>query len=189
MLIFTEQELKQYVQLNLEAITIVEEGFTKLAKNEVEMPPIMRVDVHDQNGEVDVKTAYVKGKDMFAIKVSSGFFNNYKLGLPSGNGLMMLISTQTGIPQSLLLDNGYLTEVRTAAAGAIAAKYLSRENIETVGVIGAGSQARFQVRALKLVRDFKKLLVYARSTDRAKKYAEDMASEIGIEVQVMDNAE
>ena len=189
MLIFTEQELKQYVKLNLEAINIVEDGFTKLANKEVEMPPIMRVDVHDQNGEVDVKTAYVKGKEMFAIKVSSGFFNNYKLGLPSGNGLMMLISTQTGIPQAILLDNGYLTEVRTAAAGAIAAQYLSRENIETVGVIGAGSQARFQVRALKLVRDFKKIIVYARSTNRAQEYADEMTAELGIEVQVVESAE
>jgi ectoine utilization protein EutC len=187
--IVTEQELKEYVHLNLEAISVVEEGFTKLANNEVEMPPIMRVDVHDQNGEVDVKTAYVKGKDMFAIKVSSGFFDNFKLGLPSGNGLMMLISTQTGIPQALLLDNGYLTEVRTAAAGAIAAKYLSREDTKTVGVIGAGSQARFQVRALKLVRNFKKILVYSRGMDRAKKYAEDMAVELGIEVEVVDSAE
>jgi ectoine utilization protein EutC len=189
MVIFTESELKQYVQLNLEAISIIEEAFTKLANNEVIMPPIMRVDIHDQNGEVDVKTAYIKGKDMFAIKVSSGFFNNYKLGLPSGNGLMMLISTKTGIPQAILLDNGYLTDVRTAAAGAIAAKYLSRKNIETVGVIGAGGQARFQVRALKLVRNFKKVLVYSRSTERAKKYAEDMSAEIGIEVEVADSAE
>jgi ornithine cyclodeaminase len=189
MLIFTEQELKQYIQLTEKAIAIVEEGFTKLANNEAEMPPIMRVDIHDQNGEVDVKTAYVKGKDMFAIKVSSGFFNNYKMGLPSGNGLMMLISAKTGIPQAILLDNGYLTEVRTAAAGAIAADYLSRENLETVGVIGAGSQARFQVRALILVRDFKKILIYSRSTDRARKYAEDMASELGIEVQVSESAE
>jgi len=102
---------------------------------------------------------------------------------------MMLISAQTGIPQALLLDNGYLTEVRTAAAGAIAANYLSRENIETVGVIGAGSQARFQVRALKLVRDFKRVLVYARSADRARKYAEDMSAELGIEVQAVDSAE
>lgn len=70
---FTEPELKQYIQLNLEAINIVEEGFTKLANNQVEMPPIMRIDLHDQNGEVDVKTAYVKEKDMFAIKISSGF--------------------------------------------------------------------------------------------------------------------
>lgn len=189
MIIFTEPELKQYVQLNLEAISVIEEAFTKLANNEVTMPPIMRVDIHDQNGEVDVKTAYIKGKDMFAIKVSSGFFNNYKLGLPSGNGLMMLISTKTGIPQAILLDNGYLTDVRTAAAGAIAAKYLSRENIETVGVIGAGCQARFQVRALKLVRNFKKVLVYSRSTERAKKYAEDMSAELGIEAEVADSAE
>ncbi|WP_408006397.1 cyclodeaminase [Pseudalkalibacillus sp. A8] len=189
MLIFTEQELKEHVQLNLEAISIVEEGFVKLANGEVTMPPIMRVDVHDQNGEVDVKSAYVKGKEMFAIKVSSGFFNNYKLGLPSGNGLMMLISTKTGIPQSLLLDNGYLTHIRTAAAGAIAAKYLSRKNIQTVGVIGAGDQARYQVRALKLVRDFKRVLVYSRSLDRAERYAEEMRAELGLDVQAVENAE
>lgn len=189
MYIFTEPELKQYIQLNLEAINIVEEGFTKLANNQVEMPPIMRIDLHDQNGEVDVKTAYVKEKDMFAIKISSGFFNNYQLGLPSGNGMMILMSTQTGVPQAILLDNGYLTEVRTAAAGAIASKYLSKEHVTTVGVIGAGSQARFQVRALKLVRDFSKVLVYARSTDRAKKYAQDMSLELGIEVKVVDSAE
>ncbi|OMF56987.1 cyclodeaminase [Paenibacillus sp. FSL R5-0490] len=189
MLIFTEQELKQYVQLNKEAIAIVEAGFTKLAEDEAVMPPIMRVDLHDQNGEVDVKTAYVKGEDMFAIKVSSGFFNNYKLGLPSGNGLMLLISTQTGLPQAILLDNGYLTEVRTAAAGAIAANCLSRKNIETVGVIGAGSQARYQARALKLVRDFKKILVYSRSEDRSRKYALDMSAELGVEVQVAESAE
>lgn len=189
MLIVTEPELKQYVQLNLEAINIVEEAFTELVNDEVEMPPIMRVDLHDQNGEVDVKTAYIKKKDMFAIKISSGFFNNYQLGLPSGNGMMILMSTQTGVPQAILLDNGYLTEVRTAAAGAIASKYLSKEQVMTVGVIGAGSQARFQIRALKLVRDFKEVLVYARSTDRAKKYAEDMSLELGIEVKVVDSAE
>ncbi|WEA47181.1 cyclodeaminase [Priestia aryabhattai] len=189
MYIFTEPELKQYIQLNLEAINIVEEGFTKLANNQVEMPPIMRIDLHDQNGEVDVKTAYVKEKEMFAIKISSGFFNNYQLGLPSGNGMMILMSTQTGVPQAILLDNGYLTEVRTAAAGAIASKYLSKKHVTTVGVIGAGSQARFQVRALKLVRDFNKVLVYARSTDRAKKYAQDMSLELGVEVKVVDSAE
>ncbi|AJI20105.1 cyclodeaminase (plasmid) [Priestia megaterium] len=189
MYIFTEPELKQYIQLNLEAINIVEEGFTKLANNQVEMPPIMRIDLHDQNGEVDVKTAYVKEKDMFAIKISSGFFNNYQLGLPSGNGMMILMSTQTGVPQAILLDNGYLTEVRTAAAGAIASKYLSKKHVTTVGVIGAGSQARFQVRALKLVRDFSKVLVYARSTNRAKKYAQDMSLELGVEVKVVDSAE
>jgi ornithine cyclodeaminase len=189
MLIFTEQELKQFIQINKEAVKVVEDAFSKLSKNEAVMPPIMRVDIEDQNGEVDVKTAYLKGKEMFAIKISSGFFNNYQLGLPSGNGMMILINTKTGVPEAVLLDNGYLTEVRTAAAGAVAAKYLSKENIGTVGVIGAGSQARFQLRALQLVRNFNKVLVYARSVERAKNYAGEMANELGVEVEIAESAE
>jgi ectoine utilization protein EutC len=189
MLIFTEQELKQFIQINHAAVNVVEEAFTKLSKNEVMMPPIMRVDIADQNGEVDVKTAYIKDKEMFAIKISSGFFNNYQLGLPTGNGMMILISTKTGVPEAILLDNGYLTDVRTAAAGAVAAKYLSKKTIDTVGVIGAGSQARFQLRALNLVRKFSKVFVYARSLDRAEKYAVEMAVELGVEVEVAESVE
>ncbi|AIM17856.1 ectoine utilization protein EutC [Bacillus sp. X1(2014)] len=189
MLLFTEQELRQYVGLNEEAVNVVENAFSQLAKNEAIMPPIMRVDIEDQNGEVDVKTAYIQKKEMFAIKISSGFFNNYKLGLPSGNGMMILISTQTGIPEAILLDNGYLTDVRTAAAGAVAAKYLSKENIETVGVIGAGSQAKYQLRALRLVREFKKVLVYSRTANHAKTFAIEMANELGVEVQPVETAE
>jgi len=189
LLIFTEQELKQYVQINQEAVKVVEDAFTKLSQNDVTMPPIMRVDLDDQNGEVDVKTAYIKDKEMFAIKISSGFFNNYQLGLPSGNGMMILISTQTGVPEAILLDNGYLTDVRTAAAGAVAAKYLSKKTIETVGVIGAGSQSRFQLRALSLVRNFHKVLVYGRSSERAQEFAVEMAAELGREVVAVPNAE
>jgi ectoine utilization protein EutC len=181
-LIFTEQELKQFVQINQEAVKVVEEAFSKLSKNEAMMPPIMRVDIEDQNGEVDVKTAYIKDKEMFAIKISSGFFNNYQLGLPTGNGMMILISTKTGVPEAILLDNGYLTDVRTAAAGAVAANYLSKKTIETVGVIGAGSQARFQLRALSLVRNFSKVMVYARSMERAHAFADEMAAELGVEI-------
>lgn len=189
MLIFTEQELRRYVQLNQETVKVVEEAFTKLSNNEALMPPIMRVDIDDHNGEVDVKTAYIKGKEMFAIKISSGFFNNNQLGLPTGSGMMILISTQTGVPEAILLDNGYLTDVRTAAAGAVAAKYLAKNTMETVGVIGAGSQARYQLRALKLIRKFNKVLVYARSVERAKEYATEMSTELGIEVQVAESVE
>ena len=81
------------------------------------MPPILRLDIPEHRGEVDVKTAYVPGLDGFAIKISPGFFDNPKLGLPSLNGLMVLLSARTGLVEALLLDNGYLTDVRTAAAG------------------------------------------------------------------------
>ena len=75
------------------------------------MPPIMRIDIPENNGEVDIKTAYIPGYEMFALKVSSGFFNNYKIGLPSTGGLMILINALNGQPEALLYDNGYLTDV------------------------------------------------------------------------------
>ena len=115
------------------------------------MPPIMTLMVPDHNGEVCVKTAYVPDVESFAIKMSPGFFDNPKLGLPSTSGLLVLFSSTTGVLEALLLDNGYLTDVRTAAAGAVA-KYLARENAKRACVIGAGVQAKMQLKALTLVR-------------------------------------
>lgn len=189
MYIYTEKEMKKVVEIDEKAISVVEDGFTSLATRHVEMPPIMRVDVHQHNGEVDVKTAYIEGYDMFAIKVSSGFFNNDRLGLPSGNGMMMLLSSVTGIPQAFLLDNGYLTHVRTAAAGAVAAKYLAKEHVEAVGVIGTGSQARYQLQALQKVRNYKKVYVYGRSQQKVDVFVEEMQATLGISVEGTESAE
>ena len=77
--------------LDTEAVDCVEAAFAALATKPVAMPPILRLDIPEHRGEVDVKTAYVPGLDGFAIKVSPGFFDNPKLGLPSVNGLMMLL--------------------------------------------------------------------------------------------------
>lgn len=189
MLIFSEEDIKQSVSINQKVIKVIEDGFTHLSNGNVTMPPIMRVDIAENNGEVDVKTAYIKGLDKFAIKISAGFFNNYQKGLPSGNGMMLLISTETGVPQALLLDNNYLTEVRTAAAGAVAAKYLAKEKLDIVGVIGAGSQARYQMLALKEVRDFNKIIVYGPTTNRVEQFVQDMQNKLGIKVIIAPSAE
>ena len=116
--ILTERDLRGCVALDLAVVDAIEDGFRALATRPVAMPPILRLDIPEHNGEVDVKTAYVPGLDSFAIKVSPGFFDNPKLGLPSLNGLMILFSARTGLVEALLLDNGYLTDIRTAAAGA-----------------------------------------------------------------------
>jgi ectoine utilization protein EutC len=188
-IIFQEQEIRNHVQVNREAISVIENGFTSLALGNVSMPPIMRVDIPENNGEVDVKTAYIQGLDKFAIKMSSGFFNNYKKGLPSLSGMMLLISTETGIPESVLLDNGYLTDVRTAAAGAVAAKYLAKEKLDTVGVVGAGAQARYQMLALKQVRQFNRVIVYGPTSSRVEQYVKEMEAELGVEVIAVANPE
>ena len=146
--ILTEAELRKCVHLDDEAVACVESCFRALATEQVVMPPILRLDIHENNGEVDVKTAYVPGFDSFAIKISPGFFDNPKLGLPSVNGLMVLLSAETGLLEAALFDNGYLTDVRTAAAGAVAAKHLARPDASTVAILGAGVQAGLQLKAL-----------------------------------------
>lgn len=187
--VLTESELRRSVDLDRAAVDIVAEGFRALARGEAVMPPVLSMDITDRHGEIDVKTAYVRGLEMFAIKVSSGFFDNARLGLPSLSGMMTLFSSETGRVQALLLDNGYLTDLRTAAAGALAADLLAPSSVGTAGVIGTGLQARLQMRALHLVRPFRRLLVWGRSAERAEQYAEEMRRDLGTEVDVAADAE
>jgi ectoine utilization protein EutC len=178
--ILSEADLRDCVAVDAEAIAAIEEAFRALATKPVAMPPILRLDIPEANGEVDVKTAYIPGIASFAIKVSPGFFDNPKLGLPSLNGLMMVFSASTGLVEAILLDNGYLTAIRTAAAGAVAAKYLAPAPVETIGVLGAGAQARLQVAAAHLVRPARRVMVWARDPDQAESCARDLSTRLGV---------
>ncbi|HYZ61854.1 MAG TPA: ectoine utilization protein EutC [Acetobacteraceae bacterium] len=182
-LILTEAELRRCLALDESAVACVEQAFLALATKEVVMPPILRLDIKAHRGEVDVKTAYVPGLDGFALKVSPGFFDNPKLGLPSLNGLMILFSARTGLVQALLLDNGYLTDVRTAAAGAVAAKHLARPDARTAAIFGAGVQARLQLQALTLVRPIERAVIWARDPGKAAAAASDLSGTLGIPVR------
>ena len=160
-LVLTEPELRQCARIDATVLAAVEDAFTWLAEDRVMMPPIMHIEVAAAPGDVDIKSAYVRGLDTFAVKIGSGFFGNSALGLPSSSAMMVVLSAQTGFCEAVLLDNGYLTDLRTGLAGAVAAKYLAPERVSTVGVIGAGAQARYQVRCLQLVRDFERIVVFA----------------------------
>ena len=183
MKILTEAELRRIVPLDLEAIACVEDAFHALATKAVVMPPILRLDMPEQRAEVDVKTAYVPGLDGFAIKISPGFFNNPAIGLPSTNGMMVLFSTKTGLVQAVLLDNGYLTDVRTAAAGAVAARHLSRPEASVAAVFGAGMQARLQLEALTLVRPIREARIWARDAGKAEAAASALTARFGFPVR------
>jgi ornithine cyclodeaminase len=161
----------------------VERAFAALAGGKVAMPPILSMAIPEHHGEVDVKTAYVPDVDSFAIKVSPGFFDNPKIGLPSTSGLMILFSAMTGMVEAVLLDNGYLTDVRTAAAGAVAARHLARADAECACIIGAGVQARLQLQALCLVRPIRRASIWARNRDQAEAAAADLSETLGIEVR------
>jgi len=186
--IVTEAELRGAVDLDLETVRVIEQAFGALSDGGVVMPPVMSMDLAEAHGEVDVKTAYVPGMSGFAIKVSPGFFDNPKLGLPSLNGLIILFSARTGLVEAVFLDNGYLTDLRTAAAGAVAAQHLAPELVQTAGVIGTGVQARLQARAAHLVRPYQRLLVWGRDAGKARACADDLARDLDCDVQVAGQA-
>jgi len=188
MTILTEAELRKIVTLDLDAVACVENAFRALATMAVAMPPILRLDIHEHRGEVDVKSAYVPGIDGFAVKISSGFFDNPKLGLPSGGGMMVLLSAKTGVVEALLLDNGYLTDVRTAAAGAVAAKHLAREDAKVAAIFGAGLQAGLQLEALRLVRPIEEARIWARDAAKAEATAARLRDKLGILVRAETDA-
>ena len=186
--ILTETELRDLVRLDIDAVGCIEQGFTTLAGGKVIMPPIMTLLVPDHNGEVCVKTAYVPGIDSFAMKMSPGFFDNPKLGLPSTSGLMVLFSSKTGMLEALLLDNGYLTDVRTAAAGAVCARHLARKDATRACIIGAGVQAKLQLKALTLVRGIKSAVIWARDAAKAEAKAASLRDELGFDITASTDA-
>ena len=187
--ILTETDLRSCVPLDGKAVQVVEDAFRALSDGGVVMPAILSMAIEPSNGEVDVKTAFVPGLDSFAIKVSPGFFDNPKIGLPSTSGLMIVFSARTGRVEALLLDNGYLTDVRTAAAGAVAARHLAREDATSACIIGAGMQARLQLQALCLVRPIRRAVFWARDPAKAQAAADEMAERLGIEAAAEPDAE
>ena len=180
--VLVESELRTVIGLDAEGLTVVESVFPIISAGEARMPPIMRIDVEKHNGEVDVKSAYLPGHPGIAVKISAGFFDNPAKGLPSLGGLMVLLDAETGIPRAALFDNGYLTDIRTALAGAVAARHLSNPDAAVVAIIGAGVQARLQLEALRLVRDVRSVRVWARDPNKAQAFADSVAGRTGLEV-------
>ncbi len=187
-LILTESELRKAVTIDHGAVAAIEAVFGRLAEGEVNMPPIMHIEVPEFKGDVDIKSAYVKGLESFAVKIGAGFFNNYRLGLPNSPAMMVVISAKTGMAEAILLDNAYLTDVRTGAAGAVAAKHLAPEISDTVSQIGTGAQGRYQMQGLKTVRDFKRILAFDLDQDRLAAYVKEMSTQLEVDVVACPDA-
>ena len=171
------------------AYAAVRDAFVALARGEATLPGVVGFDVPAHRGEVHVKGAYLHGQPFYSIKEAAGFYGNAEKGLPVGSGLVLVFHVTTGFLAAILFDNGYLTELRTGAAGALAADLLARRRVRKVAVIGAGSQARFQAEALALVRRPESIAVFARTPASAAGYAREMEPRLGIPVAVAASAQ
>ncbi|HEX2032071.1 MAG TPA: ornithine cyclodeaminase family protein [Actinomycetota bacterium] len=187
-LVLREEEIRR-AATRREALEVVREAFGALARGEARLPDVIYMDIQEFDGDVHVKGAHMKGSPHFSVKVAGGWYGNPERGLPVGGGLVAVFSAETGVPEALLLDNGFLTDLRTGAAGALAAEHLARPSLRKVAMIGAGLEARFQLRALADVRVVGAAVAWSRTRPRAEAFAREMAEELGIDVAVADDVE
>lgn len=181
--VLTESDLRAVVGFGADELSTVESAFPLISSGRATMPPIMRIDVPEHNGEIDVKSAHLPGHPGIAVKVSAGFFDNPSKGLPSLGGLMMVLDSETGVPKAALFDNGFLTDLRTGLAGAVAARHLGRAGATTAGILGAGTQARVQLEALLLVRSIDRAVVWARRREQAVAFQRWADETLGLRVE------
>ncbi len=152
-------------------IEVMGRAFDAYSTGRAELPNVIHLDVPEAGGEIHVKAGHLHGAARYAVKVSSGFSSTDP---PSIDGLVMVFDASTGALAALLLDGGYVTDARTGAAGGLAASFLARERVGTVGVLGTGLQARHQLDALAAVRSFDHVRVWGRNADHARTCVEDL---------------
>ena len=162
-------------------------GFEAVSKGRVQLPPAQQFAFTQARGDCCIKSAWIEGSDIFCVKVSTGFYNNPALGLPGNDGLSMIFSAHTGQPLALLDDHGWLTAMRTALAGRIAAELLLPQCIERIAIFGTGLQAELQLRQLLDITSCRDVIIWGRSTASLARFREQL-SDTGIQPQTTVNA-
>jgi alanine dehydrogenase len=162
-------------------IAAVEDAFRRHALGEIPAPGILGIHVAD--GSFHVKAAQIAlDRSYFAAKLNGNFPDNGpRHGLPTIQGVLVLSDAADGTPLAVM-DSMALTALRTAAASAVAAKYLSRERSTRALVCGCGGQASAQLAALARVRTLERIAVYDQDAERAAAFAASAQRTLGIDV-------
>lgn len=176
MKILSLAEIQSRLDLN-RAIAMQEEGFKLFSEGKVTVPPVGYMNMGKDFGEVHIKYGWIQGDEIFIVKVAGAYPQN-KAKI---QGMILVFEAKTGVPVALLQDEGYLTNLRTAIAGLIAAKYLAPKEITRIGIIGTGVQARLQATLLKRVTNCRHLMVWGRTPQNVSRYIDEMGPEFRVE--------
>jgi len=171
-----------------DAIRAVRVAYSAYAQGRVQMPAVQHLDVHGYNGEVDIKSGFIEDFRLIGTKIASGFYDNIKKGLPPGIAIIVLLDLETSMPLAIM-DGSHITAYRTGAAGAVAASVLAKKNSTHVGILGAGTQGRMQLIALKELFDIQHAKIWDIEPDMARRYVDEMSAALSIDIHVVDRPE
>ena len=159
----------------------IEAGFVLYSEGRVTVPPVGFLHFDEPPGDVHIKYGYISGDEYYVLKMASGFYNNPELGLPISDGLLLVFSQKTGELKLILLDECWLTDMRTAAAGAVVAKHLAAKNIHHIGIVGTGVQARLQLEILQNVVDCKSCFIWGRDSTKVQRMIEELCAKASVQ--------
>lgn len=181
-LLLTREDVEAVLTMK-RTIEAVETAFRQHHAGTVELPVRLGVPAARYEGVTLYMPAYIGGEmDALGAKIVTVYPHNpARHNLPTIIATILLNDAQTG-QLIAIMDGTFITAMRTGAVTGVAAKYLARPESETVGVFGAGVQARTQLMAICAVRDIKKALVYDIASEASQKYCQEMGPRLGIEV-------
>jgi alanine dehydrogenase len=169
-----------------DVIKAVEGGYKEMGSGTARVPPRIRLDIEAYNGNILVMPAYLTGMNALATKLVTTHLDNPRLNLPTVVGTIIVHDPENGLPLAIM-DGTYITAMRTGAAGAVAAKYLSREDSSTVTIVGTGVQGRSQLLALCEVRKIQKVFAFDSDSKRCKNYVDEMKKRVRAKVSQVSN--
>lgn len=189
MIILSRSEIEALVDLD-SALAAVEAAYTAASDGRAALPPVGYLACPDKDGDCHIKYGHIAGEPVFVVKVATGFYGNPSIGLPTSNGVILAFSAQTGVLEAILLDEGFLTDLRTGLGGAITTRALCRPDARRVAIVGTGIQARWQVRCLRQAMPETRFAftIWGRSQDKARETANALSGE-GIDASVSSDLE
>jgi len=185
-IVLSRKDLRQLLVMS-EVIEAVEKGFCEYKTGSCTIPVRMPVRIEKAEGLFLFMPAYLERENSFGTKIISVFPGNLSLGLSTLQAVYLLNDRTTG-EFLALMDGILLTAMRTGATSAVATKYLSRENSETLGIIGTGAQAPFQAEAICKVRPIRKILAYDREQEIVENFSVIVSNSLQIPVEVMSTS-
>lgn len=181
LLIVSPEEVKAALSME-KCIDLVSEAHGKLAKGEGFQPLRIAMVPPQAKGILACMPAYLGGnEEIMGLKIVTVFDGNHDLGLDSHQGMIILLNPESGVVQAII-DGREITAMRTAAASAVATKYLAQENASSLAIIGAGVQAHTHLEAMSKVREIKSVVIWNHNRTKAEAFAEKYSSEFNITV-------
>jgi ornithine cyclodeaminase/alanine dehydrogenase-like protein (mu-crystallin family) len=187
MLILDESDIRGLVDADMARLAVAG-AFRALHRGEATLPSVISLPFKDPEGVAHIKAGHLHDDAVWTVKLSADF-DPGDGEATRHSGLMLVSSASDGTLVGVLLDNGYLTELRTGAAGAIAADLLARPDVATTAIVGAGSQARFQLEALLKVRPIENVRVASRSRERAQAFVAEIETRFGLAACLCNSVE